>query len=398
MSTPPAPAPRGSPQLFVWWSLINLFFAFAAIGVTLWAFVQERDHRTELARRTAANRCPPTATDPATAQVPDEAPAPPPPQDEAKSGYIGAAGTDIVPTMRIELEALRDDRPDALPERVLLGSQQVLPSNTIHVVNLWATWCSPCLEELPDFKAMFDRRADWGARVRFVPIQVKDGATPEAAYRGKTMPPAPLKLADRGLGDPLVTALSADAKQTLFKGNLPVTLILDCNRRVRWAQFTQLQDDQFKELEDHVDRFLAELADDRADAWCKQEWPGNGRCEGLESTAKYHNLEDCGPLRKTSDPANPDAPPTADNPPPIVTPTCPEGSDLLPDGRCKPRLLGVKKVTKPKNTLTTCGNGKCDRGEDPGNCCEDCPCEAPLVCKQMGASPKRCLLPGLQKK
>jgi thiol-disulfide isomerase/thioredoxin len=386
--------------MFVWWALVNLFLAVVAIGVTLWAFVQDRGYRVELIRLTEAKKCPPKVLVSAKPQIYDEVPTAAPPQDEAKSGYIGPAGTDIMSTMKLELEALRDDRPDALPERVRLGSQQVLPSNTIHVVNLWATWCTPCIEELPDFKAMFARRAkDWGDKVRFVPIQVKDGAAPEAAYRDKTMPPAPFKLADRGMNDPLVTALSADDQQKLFKGNLPVTLVLDCNRRVRWAQFNQLHNAQFKELEGYVDRFLEELADDKATAWCKQEWPGNGRCEGLENTAKFHNLEDCGPLKKTIDPADPNAPPAELLPPPVAAPTCPEGNEVLPDGRCKPQLLGVKKVNKPKPTiLATCGNGKCDGREDTSNCCEDCPCEAPMVCKQMGASPKRCLLPGLQKK
>lgn len=397
MTAPPPADSTPSARMYVWWSLINLFLAVMAIGVTLWAFVKERDLRGELARLTAARACAPKVLVSATPPIVDDTAVPAPPQDQAKSGYIGRSGTAIDQAMVLELEALREARPDSPIEKVRLGSQQVLPSRTIHVVNLWATWCNPCLEELPDFKAMFARRPDWGDRVRFVPIMLKDAASPEMAYRDKVMPPAPFKLADRGMDDPLAQILTADEQRSLFKGNLPVTLVLDCNRRVRWAQFEQLQGGHFKELEAYIDRFIEEIDDKSPGAWCSQVWPGNGRCEGSESTPKNHSLADCGPLKKTSG----DGPETPLPPDlvPLPSPTCPEGSDLLPDGRCKPRLRGVTKVNKPKTpALATCGNGKCNTGEDNVNCCEDCPCEAPLVCKQMGDGPKRCLLPGLQKK
>jgi hypothetical protein len=249
---------------------------------------------------------------------------------------------------------------------------------------------------MPDFKAMFARHPEWGDRVRFVPILLKDGAAPAAAYRDRNMPAAAYKLADRGYGDPLVAALSADEQHTLFKGNLPVTFVLDCNRRVRWAQFDQLQGAQFKELEVYISRFVEEIDDTSPGAWCSQEWPGNGRCEGGEDTAKHHSLADCGPLKKVA--ATPDVLPPTD-PPPVASDTCPEG-EILPNGRCKSKLIGVTKTVNPQTpTLATCGNGVCDVREDSASCCEDCPCEAPTVCRQaVDAGPKRCILPGLREK
>nr|WP_293178916.1 TlpA disulfide reductase family protein [Nannocystis sp.] len=397
MTTPPSANNAALAQMYIWWSLINLFLAVTAICVTLWAFVQERDLRGELVQVTAARACPQKVIVSAKPPIVDEAFVPAPPQDQAKSGYIGRSGTSIVAAMTLELEALREGRPEGPIEHLRLGSQQVLPPRTIHVVNLWATWCAPCLEELPDFKAMFTRRPDWGDKVRFVPIMLKDAAAPEAAYRDKVMPTAPYKLADRGFNDPLAAILTADEQRTLFKGNLPVTLILDCNRRVRWAQFDKLQGGQFKELEGYIDRFIDEIDDDSPGAWCSQEWPGNGRCEGDENTEKHHSLADCGPLRKIS--KSPGDPAVAVSVPPPAEPLCPEDSVTLPDGRCKPKLRGDTKVTPHKQpVMATCGNGECNDGEDNTNCCEDCACEAPMVCRQMGAGPKRCLLPGLQKK
>jgi thiol-disulfide isomerase/thioredoxin len=47
------------------------------------------------------------------------------------------------------------------------------------VVNLWATWCTPCLEEMPVLQAAHERES---GQVRFVGINVSDSPT-RAAQR-----------------------------------------------------------------------------------------------------------------------------------------------------------------------------------------------------------------------
>jgi len=380
-----------SAKAYVWWSLVNLFLAVTAIGVTLWAFTHERDLRRELVRLTAAKVCPVKVISADKPPIVDESPTPAPPQDHAKSGYIGPSGTSIVAAMTLELEALRADRPEGPVERVRLGSQEVLPSRTIHVVNLWATWCPPCLEELPDFNAMFARRADWGDRVRFVPIMLKDGAAPETAYRDKVMPPAPYMLADRSYGDSLAAILTADEQIRLFKGNLPVTLVLDCNRRVRWAHFDKLQRGHFKALEGYIDRFIEEIGDTSPGAWCAQEWPGNGRCEHPENTERHHSLADCGPLKKVS---------AAVEPPPAepllpARDACPPRMVRGADGKCLRELRG-SVPTQPKTpTVATCGDGVCNPpDETTASCCVDCPCDPQLTCRVLRDGASKCMARG----
>jgi hypothetical protein len=221
---------------------------------------------------------------------------------------------------------------------------------------------------------------------------LKDAAAPEAAYRDKVMPPAPYKLADRGFNDPLAAILTADEQRTLFKGNLPVTLILDCNRRVRWAQFDKLQGGQFKALEGYIDRFIEEIDDDSPGSWCSQVWPGNGRCEGNESTEQHHSLADCGPLKKSPNTAEP-------RPAEPLLPAqdaCPPNTARGADGKCSRKLRGSEPSPTKKAAATTCGNDVCEPGETSSTCCLDCTCKEPLVCLKTRDGTSKCMVKGLK--
>ncbi|MFY0538937.1 hypothetical protein [Nannocystis pusilla] len=146
-------------------------------------------------------------------------------------------------------------------------------------------------EVLPDLRELFERRgASWGDSVRFLPVQVLDPTAPEDAIRtwGPLMPASHVQVADRSLADSFVAALRDDSRR-LYQGTLPVTLALDCNRRVRWARIGVPGEAEMKELEDWLDTFRAEMTD--GDPRCRQVWCGNGRCEAGEAGRCE---EDCG--------------------------------------------------------------------------------------------------------
>ncbi|PCC70341.1 hypothetical protein SAMN02745121_03330 [Nannocystis exedens] len=387
-------------RLYLGWSAINLVFTGLGLIITLWVMDRRTDQHEQFVRLYAERRnaCTPAefTEEPATVKLVQA----PPRQDSAKSGYLGASGMDISPAMRLNLEALPPGEAGKLPlDTLRLGSPQVLPPRTIHVVNLWATWCDPCLAELPEFKSMFTRHREWDD-VRFVPIQIKDHTDPLRSYHdyAGVMPPAPIRLADRTMSDALASTLAVGDRGGLYRGNLPVTLVLDCNRRVRWAKFEQLGEADFAALEPIIDQLRAELADTRPGAWCTLEWPGNGRCEAIERTAAHHSFEDCGPLRRRSS----DLPGTAEvvepepaasvavTSPEVLPTTCPPKTQLR-NGKCsRLQKLPELQVTAPASS-PMCGNGVCDPHESRTTCCQDCPCADRFVCKSLRPrEPPRC--------
>lgn len=385
-------------RLFLAWTALNLVFTALALVITLWVLARRTEQREQFTRLLAERQqdCagPEPVAPPKRAEKPQR---PPPRQDPPKSGYLGPGGTDVSAAMRLNLEALRQS---GAVETVRLGAPEVLPPRTIHVVNLWATWCDPCLAELPEFKAMFVRHREWDD-VRFVPIQIKDHSDPRKSYAdyAGVMPPAPIRLADRTMNDALASTLAEVGDGGLYRGNLPVTLVLDCNRRVRWAKFEQLGAEDFAALEPVIAQLREELADTRPGAWCTKEWPGNGRCEPGERSAANYSVEDCGPPRRRAETSVPSAEvepvevePVAVEPPPVLLPTkCPPKTRLV-NGKCS-RLQKIPelRVTAPE-LPPKCGNGVCDPGEDRSNCCHDCPCPARFVCEdsRYDDEPPRC--------
>ncbi len=43
-------------------------------------------------------------------------------------------------------------------------------TDSVYVVNFWATWCAPCVREIPDFEALHEQYAGQGVRVVLVSL------------------------------------------------------------------------------------------------------------------------------------------------------------------------------------------------------------------------------------
>lgn len=112
-----------------------------------------------------------------------------------------------------------------LPDLTLpcLGSSGSIPlralAGTPTVVNLWASWCAPCREELPAFTRLY---ADAAGRVRVLGVASTDRAAAAAAYA-----------ADAKLPFPSVLDADGELLRMLGRRGLPATVLLDADGRVR---------------------------------------------------------------------------------------------------------------------------------------------------------------------
>ena len=113
------------------------------------------------------------------------------------------------------------DHPPPLPIRALQDNQGRITNlralgGQVLVVNLWATWCEPCMREMPTLGAL---QRHFAGRIRVVPVNVDDTAHLEQAKQELA------HLTQGGL--PL---LNDNSRGILFDVNtpgLPVTIIYD---------------------------------------------------------------------------------------------------------------------------------------------------------------------------
>lgn len=114
------------------------------------------------------------------------------------------------------------------------------------LVNFWATWCPPCVEELPSLARLNQALAAEGFAV--IGVDVGEAADKVRAF-----------LADKGVDFPVLL----DGDGTTFKRwkayAFPTSIILDRRHRIRYAVFGALQWDS-DEVQQTIRRLLAEPA------------------------------------------------------------------------------------------------------------------------------------------
>lgn len=120
--------------------------------------------------------------------------------------------------------------------------------DTLVVVNFWATWCRPCLEELPAFDSLARRYRGTVLRVWLVNVDFRsqwERVRSFVARRGFT---APVFLLAYGRGDRWMDTLHPE-----WSGSLPATLFWRASDSVRALFEGELS---FDELERYVQQYL----------------------------------------------------------------------------------------------------------------------------------------------
>lgn len=171
-------------------------------------------------------------------------------------GDASDAGVDLAPALETaremglrecpEVSASTSGDPDALPDVPLVCLQGGEPTSLAAiegpaVVNLWASWCGPCREELP-LLARLDEEV--GEQVQVVGVDFADSA-PEAA----------LELAERsGVTYPQLFDPEQALRAPLGVVGLPQTVFVDADGRVVATERTPYR--SYDDLVAAVDRHL----------------------------------------------------------------------------------------------------------------------------------------------
>jgi len=103
------------------------------------------------------------------------------------------------------------------------------PTDTTYVVNFWATWCAPCVKELPNFEQLRAANADKKVKVLLVSLD----------YASQLDKKVKLFVQQRGLKSEVVLLNEPDPNEWIDKvdakwsGALPFTLIFNNKTKQR---------------------------------------------------------------------------------------------------------------------------------------------------------------------
>jgi len=154
---------------------------------------------------------------------------------------VSGSGQEALPT-----DVPAADEAFALPAATLDGFAGADPINLADyrgeplVVNFWATWCAPCVKEMPEFQEV---ASDLRDEVTFVGIDVEDA------------PPNAEPFVERlGIDYPLAVDPRREFARSVNIFGMPTTLFVDGDGIVRYRYTGPLDGEQLRDLlAEHLD-------------------------------------------------------------------------------------------------------------------------------------------------
>jgi len=121
------------------------------------------------------------------------------------------------------------------------------PSDEVKVVNFWATWCAPCIKELPLFEKINQDRKD--AKVTLVSMDIDLDPNPEKVYKfvsRKKLQSQVVILNERNPNDWI------DKIEKEWSGALPATLLINTKNGKRKFVEKELHEGDLEKLIDEI--------------------------------------------------------------------------------------------------------------------------------------------------
>jgi thiol-disulfide isomerase/thioredoxin len=153
--------------------------------------------------------------------------------------FVAGRGTQGIPV------AERAAAPELTAETLDGDSVSLAALDGPVVVNFWASWCGPCIQEAPDLAEAYARYRDQG--VHFIGVNVRDSPTNARRFEADLGIPYPSWYDDTGL--------IAQSFGGVGPGAMPSTIILDAEHRVAARLFGAVT---FPTLRGYLDDLLAE--------------------------------------------------------------------------------------------------------------------------------------------
>ena len=101
-------------------------------------------------------------------------------------------------------------------------------TDTVYVVNFWATWCGPCVEELPNFEKLQQKYKDQPLKVLLVSMDFQSKFKEVKNFAVMHKLKAEVFLAARKSDQELIDGIAKD-----WGGALPGTLIVNAKKGIR---------------------------------------------------------------------------------------------------------------------------------------------------------------------
>ena len=123
------------------------------------------------------------------------------------------------------------------------------PENKLMVINFWASWCPPCVKELPEFQKASGKYE--GSKVKFImvsldfPNEVQNKLIPFLDKNNIVLNISVMLDTDYTLWENIV--------DPDWRGDIPSTLLLNNSRKIRYFHPGELSED---ELESLINKFM----------------------------------------------------------------------------------------------------------------------------------------------
>jgi thiol-disulfide isomerase/thioredoxin len=107
-----------------------------------------------------------------------------------------------------------------------IGQWKNASGDTVYVLNFWATWCSPCVAELPEFEKLTAHFSDKKVQVILINTDFKkDVATRVVPFVQKRQLKSKVVFMDEPTPNKWIDSVNAD-----WSGGIPATLIVCKNK------------------------------------------------------------------------------------------------------------------------------------------------------------------------